>query len=52
MTPEHAERFQASFGWEGVNTTGQLAWLAKRGYEIDVKAPTKALLYHKNNCGR
>lgn len=47
MTPEHRAAFEQGLDHPRINTTGILAWMKKRGYELDLVAPQKALLTHK-----
>ena len=47
MTPEHLEALERGLGDRRVNTTGILAWLAKRGYVMDRKAPNKVVSNHR-----
>lgn len=47
MTPEHRAVFEQALDTPGINTTGILAWMEKRGYKLDLVAPAKRLLEHK-----
>lgn len=47
MTPEHREPFEKGLDTPGVNTTGMLRWLERRGYTLPVKAPAQSLRRHR-----
>jgi hypothetical protein len=47
MTPEHRATFELALDTPGINTTGILAWMAKRGYKLNLIAPAKRILEHK-----
>ena len=49
MTPEHRAAFRAGLKTRGVNTTGILAWLASKGYDLKRQAPRKVLINHREN---
>ena len=50
MPPEHRAAIEEGFRHPRVNSTGIITWLKARGYELEVKAPNKVVLYHKERC--